>query len=285
MNVKQTLNNTTIKRDGLIILSIPLFLTCIFTFIPASIRELFKFQYHDPSIFTAWTTSLLHYDLLHLTGNIAWYIVLVGMVYGIHYGVNRHRQFWTIFASVIIITPFVTQFIDYTVFHIHLDVMAPDAASVGFSNVVSAFAGALVVSISIPITKRFNAGLGQATSYFTLVTGVLVFLLIRPNHWNLIILVVISYLLILVLWVISSSTRTLSTARTVFKSNKHLLLGTTYAAVIFTIHVIAGYPVQILDNGTFTNILAHASGLAFGAGLTAIVHLMFNRFPVLRSAE
>ena len=135
--------------DALVILSIPVLSTLVYL-LPRGLRESLVFDYSDPSLFTAFVSTFVHFDAGHLLANLGMYALVVSVAFALSALSGHRRRFYTVFVTVLLVFPFVLSYLNLAV--------ARPAFAFGTSGVVMAFAGYLPFTLAAYLDDNFGVG-------------------------------------------------------------------------------------------------------------------------------
>ncbi|MDB9250737.1 hypothetical protein PN419_17320 [Halorubrum ezzemoulense] len=255
--------------DVVVILGVAGALIGVHVWLPNRLLSEFVFTYGEPSLVTAWTAATIHDSTIHLTSNLVWYGVVIGPAYTLYAIRGRRRLFWLLYTSLFVATPLSTIAVDYWLLYQRWGLVGPDSIAFGFSGVVSAFGGLLLVgligviaawyswSISIAITVGFVAsGLGISLAQSLLVAvptsemltvGIVVAVGPDSFWW----------------WSRERSVRRWLSAH----QDAILLFGACGVAI--TALVVGMFSVAPVSGGRFPNVVAHGNRFVTGISLAA----------------
>lgn len=260
--------------DVVVLSALPLLLAILHFALPSTVVEQFVFHFYDPSILAAWTSAFLHADAAHLRSNILGYVLAIAPTYVLYLEWERRRAFWTTVVVLVISTPFVTTAIDYALLHLHWGLTGRDAISRGFSGIASAFGGMLLATIGVFLADEYT----------------------RMTAWNATMLVVlfslsilsvttgafsptIAGLLVVGVGLLSTqffSREDITNPRQLgkrFRGHWQNLLTVTYCGAVVALIVVSIFPSDVVQDGAFVNIFAHASGFLLGILATVLVSI------------
>jgi hypothetical protein len=270
--------------DILILLIIPVVIATIHFFLSDAMYNQLLFTYGDASIITIWTTVVLHTSNAHLTSNLLGYVVAIGFVYSLYRAEIRDRQrFWITVATLLLVVPPITKFVDYVMLYQHAGLLADEATSRGFSGIVSAFGGMLLATIGHFTAGEYGkeAGVQVVLLIFLIGLG----LLMAANG---ILTLEVAGAIIIALALGS----TLFVSRTDLQQPGHLRYRITdnrknlaqivgYGAVV-CLFLYSIIPINPVQSGIFVNVLAHAVGFFSGVGTQAVIFYMHVSSNVTR---
>ena len=146
--------------DGAILVGIVAGLTAVFVTAPSD--SPFVFRYGEPSVLTMWTAAAHHDSVSHLASNATAYALVVGVTYAIYTAQERRTAFWLVVTACLLLTPLVTTAADYWLLAVQWDIVAPSTTAQGFSGVVSALVGVLLVTLIGPTTEWLSCDTAES---------------------------------------------------------------------------------------------------------------------------
>lgn len=260
-------------RDIIILLAIPGVLAALHFFLPDTIRSQLVFTYGESGVVAAWTSAYLHASNGHLYNNLFGYAISAGFSYYLYIEyLRQRRRFWITVAVLLVVTPFITTAVDYTILYRHTGLLATGATSQGFSGISSAFGGVLLAAIGLFVADEYNGMTGTHTTLliFLVALGVL-------TAANGILTPLIAGLLtvgIVLLGTQYVSRRDLQQpSRLRDRLEQHggnIVQVAAYGAVVCII-VYLILPLDVVQSGNFVNVLAHGLGFMSGVSGAAII--------------
>lgn len=146
----------TIAIDAAGLATIPAVLVGIYLFVPTGLQEQLAFAYGDPTLGTAWTATLVHYNLEHLMANVVGYTLAIIPGYALYQYWGRRRLFWITIVVFLCAVPPLVATIDYFVWHKALAVVGTATTARGFSGVVFAFGGMLLAAVTLFLQDSYD---------------------------------------------------------------------------------------------------------------------------------
>lgn len=131
------------------LLAVPVVLAGVFL-LPRSVREAVVFTYTDPSPVTAFASSYVHLDATHLAVNVLTYAMVIAVVFVLDLASGRRQRFYTVLVTVLLVFPVVLSYTNLAILRL--------SVSFGFSGLVMAFAGYLVVALADYLAVQFDIG-------------------------------------------------------------------------------------------------------------------------------
>ncbi len=247
------------------ILSIPILLAAVHFLTPETLKQTLAFSHKRFSIYTLFTAAYVHNGQAHLLGNIVGYLFVTPLAYMLCVAVDERRWFWRTFVVFLVALPILVPLTSYVVFSTWFPEASP--ISRGFSGVVAGFGGFLLVALAVYVQKRYSTELGG-------VVGVSSFLVLMAS-----IDFIYAGRVRLVVAGLAVAGITLQVGSYVWGAEialKELDEGPVMQDVgtVVLVFVVLGYivvsmfPAEIAQNGSTTNIIAHAMGFLLGVSLS-----------------
>lgn len=261
--------------DLLLVASIVAVLTTVHVLVPSSLQDQLALRPADPQWYTLLTAAYTHASFDHLQGNLTGYLLAVGYVYWLCLYLEHRQWFWQTTLGLLIITPFVVNSANVLLYGTYL----PEIGGVarGFSGVVAAFVGFLLVSFTAAIREAHTTQLAQVVG-----VGVTLLLLLlidtvyartlRPIVAGLVVFgICIQAVPILYHrdWDILVQTR--SREQLLFQIARSSLI-----VVVLAILTLQMFPAEVVVGNSFVNIFAHGIGFTVGIAVSAVL-LSYNR--------
>ncbi len=255
-----------------ILCSIPATLAALHTFTPHHIQEQFVFHYSDPNVVTAWTSAYFHSGSPHLQSNLIGYALAVLPTYFLYDYWDRQREFWVIVVLLLVITPFVTTLIDYTLGYLHWEIFTDEITSRGFSGIASAFGGMLLGGVTLFSATEY----GRLNALNVAMTIILVGMTILTYVSGILTPTIGSLLIVGILGTTSvfltvEDVKNTSHLRSRVRENRVNLSYIVYCGFVVSAIMAMIFPLNVVQGGMFVNIIAHGSGFVFGIIVTLIV--------------
>ncbi len=124
--------------DVVALLAVPVVLAAVGT-LPEQVRVAYAFEYADPTLLTAYTSSFVHFSTTHLVANVALYLLVAPLGYLLAVASGHRRQFLVAATTFLLAFPLVLSLLN----------LAVPRAGVGggFSAINAAFAGYVVFAL------------------------------------------------------------------------------------------------------------------------------------------
>ena len=127
--------------------AVPLIMLIVFT-LPAEVKRAYAFSYTEPTILTAFTAHYIHLTSGHLMGNVAGFLLLVAVAYGLSAIVYRRRLFFTSLVTFLTVFPLMLSGLNL--------VFPRNAIGYGFSGINMALFGYVAVILATAVSDRFD---------------------------------------------------------------------------------------------------------------------------------
>lgn len=244
-------------------------LTGVHLWLPNTLLSEFVFTYGEPSVVSVWTAATIHDSTAHLVSNLAWYAVVIGPAYTLYAILDRRRLFWLLYTSLLVATPLSTVVVDYWLLYQRWGLVGPDSIAFGFSGVVSAFGGLLVVGLTTAIAARYSWPISIATvvGFVASGLGIALFqspLVAVPSIGMLSVGAVVAVGLGLFCW--RSGERSV---RRWLSGHQDAILFFAASGVVITALVAGMFSVETISGGRFPNVVAHGTGFVTGVSFAA----------------
>lgn len=267
----------------LVLLAIPAVLASIYYGTSLSFQQFLALDHTTPRLLNFWTNALVHDHRPgdgHLIGNITVYLLLVFPCWILHISRGMERRFWTGLAIILTVGPFIVSASSYIAFFELLGLELQNDR--GFSGVVSALAGFLLVSVLDTFAQKQEEpvavlSMGLYFGYLMLGLGVLTGRLAAIGLG----------LLILVGTYTGTHTRYVAPVialSTWGHDNRWLSVVIIIAVFVSIFGFALSLPSSIISGDGLTNIVAHGAGLLFGMVIAASLRYQHRRTAADSSA-
>jgi membrane associated rhomboid family serine protease len=261
--------------DLLLVASIVAVLTTVHVLVPSSLQDQLALRPADPQWYTLLTAAYTHASFDHLQGNLIGYLLAVGYVYWLCLYLERRQWFWQTTLGLLIITPFVVNSANVLLYGTYL----PEIGGVarGFSGVVAAFVGFLLISFTAAIREAHTTQLAQVVG----VGLILILLLLIDTVYARTLRPIVAGLVVFGIciqavpilyhrdWDILVQTR--SREQLLFQ-----IAGSSLIVVVLAILTLQMFPAEVVVGNSFVNIFAHGIGFTVGIAVSAVL-LSYNR--------
>lgn len=260
----------------LVLLTIPAVLAVIYYGTSLSFQQFLALDHTNPRLLNFWTNALVHDHRLgdgHLIGNIVGYLLLVFPCWILQIYRGMERRFWTGLTIILVIGPVIISASSYLAFY---EIMGLEFQNDrGFSGVVSALAGFLLMSVLDTFAQKQEEpvailSMGLYFGYLLLGLGIMTG---RISAIGLGVLIIAGTY---------AGTRTRYVAPVIELSewghdNRRLSLVLIIAVFVSVFGFGASLPSDIISGSGVTNIVAHGAGLLFGMAVAATMRYQYQR--------
>lgn len=255
------------KRDtveSLILLSIPTVLAGLYYLTPISFQQMLVLDHTEPNLHAFWTNAFVHEhrpDDSHVTGTILGYVVLVYPTWVLYRIRGQEIRFWQAWTAILLIGPFVASLSSYIAFHEILELQIQNDR--GFSGVVGAFTGFLIMSIlgTIQAEQPEPVGMLSMGFYFS-------YLMLGFGAATARMPIIVIGIVALGATVVGTYTRFMAPVNELARwgtDNRLLGMVLVVAAFASALAFAASLPTDItISGGGLKNIVAHGAGILFG---------------------
>lgn len=261
-----------VLRDTGLIVSIAALLAAVHFLVPTAVQVQLALDLGDPVWYTLFTAAYVHAGFEHLTSNVSGYILAAAYTYWLCLTSGRRKWFWRTALVLLVIVPIVVNAADLVIFTRYYP--SVDGYSRGFSGVVGAFGGFLLVALLAVVRDVYG---GAATQVVGVSLVLLLLVLVDVVYAGTVrpvvgVLVVIGILVQIfgVLYERDWELPKVEAPRRVLamRGASGLLV-----VVVLAYLVLALFPGELVQGGAFVNIFAHGIGFLIG-GITAFIALL-----------
>ncbi|MFB6311626.1 MAG: hypothetical protein ABEH64_10665 [Salinirussus sp.] len=257
---------TIVALDLLGIGCIPAVIAAIHFLVPVGLQEQFIFRQSLNRPETFLTAAYLHLTDQHLFGNLLGYALAAVYTYVLCLYAGERQWFWLTTLAFLTLLPVAVNLTSMAIWQTaYAGVNIP--ASRGLSGVVAGYGGFLVVALLVLLRKEYQ---GWAVSYvgqFVLLVVLGELLVIYADSPPIIggALLLLAIGLVGVGMVVDVYPDGLPEDREGWLSILLAGLLVILVVVVVSVLVYGLFPVQLVEDGSLTNIFAHMSGLVWGA--------------------
>jgi hypothetical protein len=251
--------------DAALIFLVPVVLSAVFT-LPSELKQSLGFRYTDPMLLTAFASSYVHLDLVHLSVNVVGYLLVVPATYLLSVASGARSRFFAVFATLLLVFPLVLSYLNL--------VFVRPTVGVGFSGVLLAFFGYMPLTMARHLDTRFDIGPERAVAPALFFAG---FALIAPLSVRSVTTdrmtvylgtagLVVATLLSALLFLLPAVEETRSLRRKIARASSRsgqFELGVVSAALFIAFPFVA-FPGDPTGSGTVVNLYLHVLGYALG---------------------
>ncbi|WP_238547498.1 hypothetical protein [Haloferax mediterranei] len=255
----------THPKDIALILTFPVILTLVHQ-LPLELRESLVFDYTDPTLLTAFTSSFVHLETGHLFTNVFLYFLVVPVLYILGVVSGSRRQFHVFVITVLVAFPPVLSYMNLAI--------TRSSVTFGSSGIVMAFAGCLPLALADYFESEFGIGPVDTFAPMMFITSVgLISVLsvqsvIPENSTVLVgtaglILVVLLTILLYVISAYKQENDVRSKLRSSAEATGYFELIIVTGFLFVTILLVA-FPVDPTTEGGILNLYEHFVGYSLG---------------------
>lgn len=279
-HIRARLSRSVLIDSG-VILAISVALLTIHLTLPQSTKDGLYFQFSEPTVTSLWTAAMTHISWLHVTSNIATYLLLCAVLYPIFLRWDRRWDFWILFTAIIVLTPPVQISLDHLIIHELAELTTPDSRTMGFSGVIGAFIGMLFVTIGSYVNDQTDTRVGYQLMFTVyLVAGGMLLVAFGPPTWRTLAAVVaISIGFIMVFWNTAKTFQITSISEITHRINaRYWEFSLIFLSTVVLIGMIyAAFPADFAAGERTTNIVGHFNGLVVGFIITVAYFINCKR--------
>ncbi len=260
--------------DVLLVAGIVAVLTTVTVLVPPSLQDQLALRPADPQWYTLLTAAYTHVSFDHLQGNLMGYLLAVSYVYWLCLYLERRQWFWQTTLGLLVITPFVVNSANVLLYGTHLPEI--DGVARGFSGVVAAFVGFLLVSFTAAIREAHTTQLAQVVG----VGLTLLLLLLIDTVYARTVRPIVAGLVIFGICIQAAPVLYHRDWETLVqtRSREQLLFqiaGSGLIVVVLAILTLQMFPAEVVVDNSFVNIFAHGIGFTVGIAVSAVL-LSYN---------
>lgn len=175
----QALRERLFLLDVVLVSAVPAVLLYVFRLSPPT-RQSLAFEYLQPSVWTAYTASFVHFNQQHLLFNLVGYGLVGATLYLLDWAGGERWRFRVVFVALFLACPVPLSYLNLAIDP------ARDGLAFGFSGLLMALYGYLPLSLASYLDSEFGLGRTRrvAPLLFFLglaVTTVLMLLAVRSN--------------------------------------------------------------------------------------------------------
>jgi hypothetical protein len=251
--------------DISLLLSLPAILVLVYLS-PVGLRESLVFDYTEPTPLTAFASTFIHLDKIHLLVNLGVYALIVPVLFVLSVVNRNRRRFYTAFVTFLFVFPFVLSYLNLAFFR--------PSVAFGFSGVAMAFVGYLPLALANYLDDVFDVGPANQVAPMLFLLSLICIAVLSvwsaPTIGRLVVLsivvsVLVATLLVLLyaLAVYKRNSELQSKLRAVLRTPEHFELAVIATALIFATQFVAFPPDPSLGDGVL-NLYVHFLGYSLG---------------------
>lgn len=263
MRIMVETNSRTV-RDVAGFLSVGALLAVIHFAVPAGLQTRLAFDHAQVAPWSLVSAAYVHHSTEHLLENVAGFLVGGVIAHQLCTLQERRRWFWLSTIVLLLVVPVLVHITSYGVFQ-QLGI-AP--TSRGFSSVVAAFVGFVLVAVARWVSDRYSldVGIHAGSGLLLVLLAVLLVTYSGPPSLLETVLFLAGVLLTFgtIGWRGLQREWSAHEVRTVLGEFAFISL----VGLLLILFARAMFPGSITQNGTTTNIIAHAAGFGWGVATT-----------------
>lgn len=255
----------TTLLDITLLLSLPSILALSYVS-PIGLRESLVFDYTEPTLLTAFTSTFIHLDKVHLLVNLGVDGLIVPVLFILSVASRNRRGFYTAFVTFLFVFPFVLSYLNLAIFR--------PAVAFGFSGMAMAFVGYLPFALANYLDDMFNVGPANQTAPILFLLSLICIAVLSvqsaPSVGRLVVfstiisvLVAVLSVLLYALTVYDQKDNLKSKLRAVLRTPGHFELAMSAVVLIFAIQFVA-FPPDPSRGGSVLNLYIHFLRYALG---------------------
>lgn len=268
MAVGDGVERRALLADLLLVASTPAILVLVHFVLPPAVQDRFVLQPGSPDPITLFTAAFVHADTAHLAGNIVGFSIGLLSAYLLCLHLQERRWFWLSTITLVCGLPVVVNWTSMRLLAVYVD--GGVAATLGFSGVAAGAGGFTYAALLAFIGRRTD----WSTGYFA---GMGVFLLLcwevlliytealPPAETGLVAIGV-------GLAAVQIGRRTIDDGLPSSRDGWFRALGALAVCLgilgVLVALVAVMFPADVIEDGQFTNVLAHALGFGYGVVLS-----------------
>lgn len=260
MSVRNPLEDKWWLADLVALGLLPLALTAVHFLLPDSLQQRLVLDHSDLDALTMWTSAYLHLDDAHLWSNVMGYAMTVLPAWILAVYRERRSEFWTVLLVILLVGPFAVNAVSHLAFR-HYGVV-DDAVSRGFSGLVSAIGGYLLVAVVGLVNDTY--GTERAFQSAQALVLVLLGAILSVSLASVSTLVVAVWAGGMVLSLVPLVPRGVDGLRARVEADLLPLLLVGYGTVALVYFVPSMLTTDVVQDGAFVNVFGHAGGFVVG---------------------
>lgn len=254
-----------IRNHVLIIIgTLPVLLTILHFGLPELVHQALVFDHSSFPSYTVFTGAFVHASNMHLYGNLAGYAMTVAYAYALASYSDGLRWFRRTILVLVFALPILTNLTSYAV--ISWQYPGVDPVSRGFSGMVGGFGGVLLVALYRTLRLKYNGAIAWTVglSLFLILMQLIDIQYSGGLRLAVTGLVGAGIVLLAGLYVYEYGV-SLTDSEEFRRVGLGVLL-VVLVGLVLSVLVLALFPTAstLVDDGTFTNIFAHAAGFLWG---------------------
>lgn len=256
------LSSRTTLRDASLLTLLVGVLVAIRVLVPPGLQGQLAFDHEAFIPWTLWSHAFVHNGWSHLLHNVAGFLAIAGVAYILCRILEARLWFWLTTAGFLTVLPVLVSLSSFML----LGVITPAATPVerGFSGVVSGFAGLVFVAFLMWVKRKAGLAVTQSVGQMVILLMLWELSVIYIGWIDMQATALIAFGLALswLLLLRNLSWQDLWEEREAWRTELWLAIGVVL--VLLTV-VIALFPADLVNSGTFTNVFAHGAGFVWGS--------------------
>jgi hypothetical protein len=250
-------------KELLVLLCLPLLLLWLFQ-LPPSLKEQLVLNYDNPQFLSLFTTHFIHEDSAHLLGNVVMYMLLIPPIYLLNTLADQRKGFYLMFVLIFIPLPFLLSAANLMLRQFQFLLAS---RGMGFSGIVSAFAGFLPCSILVFLKKSYKWKTNIVDLLFAIYlvsVGIIPLVYFEFDFYNLLLLMIIWGLFLRLLYKILKKDilrHCLSSLKRARGRNKRILQLAAVSVLIYLLAILYLFPEKVVYGRMIIDIISHYIGL------------------------
>lgn len=253
-----------VAADLLLIGAIPLGIAMVHVLVPPAIQEHHVLQLDAPTPLTLFTAAFFHISDTHLVANVVGYALGVLSAYLLCLVLAERRWFRLSTLTLLFCLPVLVNWTSLQVLDIHFADLA--GRSRGFSGVSAGFGGFALAAMLAFVGRRTDRATAFYTGLGVLLLVLLEILAIYAGELPAVATALVALGVGLSLIEIGRGWRRrgLPETRSDWLGVGFVVLVVVWMLLVVGWFVAALFPPEVVDDGRFTNVFAHAIGLGYG---------------------
>ncbi|MBX0296992.1 hypothetical protein [Haloarcula nitratireducens] len=246
-------------------------MAAIHVLLPPAMHSQLAFRYQYPAVLSVFTSAFVHHSTSHLVTNLIGYGLAAGMTYLLSREAGQRRWFRRTVVVLVVMVPFLVTSTSYLV----LTSLQPGlmGAERGFSGVAAGFVGFLFVALLIWLERRYSRVVTWSVGPMVFIGLLLEIAVIYTSGVPVTIIGLGLVGIALSGWqLVDEVALPVGAAFRLEVVPEGLFVG--LVVVLLGLLVLLLFPVDIVQQGTTTNIISHGAGFVSGIVLSGICWLI-----------
>ena len=256
-----------VASDAALVGAVAVLLAGLHYLVPSA-RAALAFRHDLSAPWTLFTAAYVHASGPHLAHNLLGYLLAASYACALCFGADERLWFRRTVAVLLFVLPPLVNLGSYAVFAVRYP--GVEVVSRGFSGVVGGFAGFLLVAVYAFVRRRYDARVGRAVGLSAFLS---LLLAVDSRYAGGVRLVVVGPAVVGVLLLIGDvvAERGLpARPRAAVRSAATDVVAVGLVCVVLAVLTLGLFPApgDVVRDGSFTNVFAHATGLLLGVALS-----------------